>query len=415
CVQGCPVKVDIPKFISHIVKGKFDKAAKSIKNTNNLPGVCGRVCPQESQCEKLCILNRKSEPVSIGRLERFAADHEETVYAPLIKRNKKKVAVIGAGPSGLTAAADLAIMGYQVTVYEALQEAGGVLKYGIPEFRLPNKIVDKEIEYIKKLGVEIKTNQVVGRIISIDELQEKYDAIFVSSGAGLPHFMKIPGENLPSVYSANEFLTRINLMKAYEFPRHDTPVKRAIKTVVVGGGNVAMDAARCAKRLGSEVTIVYRRSFEEMPARKEEIKHAQEEGIHFLLLTSPIRILGDSKVEGIECIQMRLGDEDTSGRRQPVPIENSEFVIACDQVIIAIGSSPNPLALKETAVDHNPAGYLFVNENLMTSKEGVFAGGDIIGGTTGHGATVIQAMGDGKTAAKAIDTYLKQRKLEEFK
>ena len=414
CVHGCPVKINIPKFIGHIAKGKFDKAAKVIKKTNNLPGVCGRVCPQEDQCEKICILTKKGSAISIGQLERFAADHQKIEDAPLINKINKEIAIIGSGPAGLTAAADLSIMGYQVTIYEGLQNAGGVLRYGIPEFRLPNKVINEEIEYIKKLGVKIKTNQVVGRIVSIEELQKQYNAIFLSPGAGLPHLMHIPGESLPNVYTANEFLTRINLMSAYKFPEYNTPIKKASKTIVIGGGNVAMDTARSAKRLGSDVTVIYRRSFEEMPARLEEVKHAQEEGIHFLLLTNLVRVLGETKVEAVECIQMMLGEEDGSGRRTPIIIENSEFNIDCDQVIIAIGSSPNPLATKNTPIDHNPQGYLFTNEELMTSREGVFAGGDIIGGTSGHGATVIQAMGDGKKAAKAIDTFLKQKKLSEF-
>ncbi len=414
CVSGCPVSVDIPKFIRYIKDGKYYMAIKTIKRTNNLPGVCGRVCPQENQCEKECILGIKNEPVNIGKLERFAADMEERdVKAVAPNPDKKKIAVIGSGPAGLTCSSDLALKGHKVVIYEALHDSGGVLMYGIPEFRLPKDIVKSEVEYIKELGVEIRMNSVIGRTFTLDELRRKYDAVFIGVGAGLPSFLGISGENLNGVYSANEFLTRVNLMKAYKFPDYSTPIKRGKKVVVIGGGNVAMDAARSAKRLGADVTVVYRRSLDEMPARKEEIKHAQEEGIHFMLLTNPNRIIGSSVVEGIECMQMMLGEEDASGRRKPVPIEDSQFMIDCDQVIIAIGQGPNPLLTKTVNIAHNERGYLMVDENLMTSIPGVFAGGDIIGGSEGVGATVIHAMGAGKMAASAIEFWVKQEKLLE--
>ncbi len=412
CVDGCPVSVDIPKFIKYIKEGKNYMAIKSIKKTNNLPGVCGRVCPQEDQCEKECILGIKNEPINIGKLERFAADMEERDFkAPEKNTDRKKIAIVGSGPAGLTCAADLALAGHKVVIYEALHDTGGVLRYGIPEFRLPKSIVDNEVDYIQKLGVEIKKNSLVGRTYTLDELRKKFDAVFIGVGAGLPGFLGIQGEGLNGVYSANEFLTRINLMKAYKFPDYDTPIKKAKKVVVVGGGNVAMDSARSAKRLGSEVTVVYRRSLEEMPAREEEIKHAQEEGIHFMMLTNPVKVLGDEKVEGIECMQMMLGNADESGRRKPLPIEDSEFDIECDQVIIAIGQGPNPLLTKAVSIEHDPRGYIRVDENMMTSIPGVFAGGDIIGGDEGAGATVIHAMGAGKKAAKAIEFWVKQKKL----
>lgn len=413
CIEGCPVNINIPKFIRYIKEEKFDRAIKTIKKTNNLPGVCGRVCPQEDQCEKACVLTAKNASIKIGYLERFAADNEANIKIPKIDKNNKKVAVIGSGPSGLTCAADLALKGYKVTIFEALHKPGGVLIYGIPEFRLPKNIVDDEIEFIKKLGVEIKTNILAGRTVLIDELLGKYDAVFIGSGAGLPYFMKIPGENLTNVYSANEFLTRVNLMKAYKFPEYATPIKKAKKTVVVGGGNVAIDSARSAKRLGADVTIVYRRSIDEMPARDEEIKHAKEEGINFVLLTNPVKISGTEKVEGIECVQMMLGKEDESGRRTPIAIEGSEFIIDCDQVIIAIGQGPNPLITKTTELKHNPKGYIMVDDKLMTSKQGVFAGGDIISSkdTGREEATVIKAMDDGKKAAKEIESYIKSREV----
>lgn len=414
CVDACPVSVSIPKFINYIKEKKYYMAIKTIKRTNNLPGICGRVCPQEDQCEKECILGIKNDPVNIGKLERFAADMEERNVEPVEKvPDSKKIAIIGAGPASLTCAADLALMSHKVVIFEALHEAGGVLLYGIPEFRLPKKVVRDEIEYIHELGVEIKKNAVVGKTFTLDELRKKYDAVFLGLGAGLPKFLGIPGENLNGVYSANEFLSRVNLMKAYKFPEYSTPIKKGKKIVVVGGGNVAMDAARCARRLGGDVTIVYRRSQEEMPARVEEIKHGQEEGIHFMLLTNPARVLGEEKVEGIECMQMMLGEPDESGRRRPLPIEDSEFIIDCDQVIVAIGQGPNPLLIKTINIEHDSNGYLRVDENLMTSIPGVFAGGDIAGGDEGSGATVINAMGHGKRAAKAINEWVKQKKLVE--
>ncbi len=412
CVEGCPVTVDIPKFIKYIKENKFYMAIKTIKRTNNLPGICGRVCPQEDQCEKACIMGIKNEPINIGKLERFAADIEERdVKPPEPHPDKKKIAIIGSGPAGLTCAADLASIGHKVIIFEALHASGGVLRYGIPEFRLPKKILDEEIDYIQKLGVDIKKNAVIGRTYTLDELRKKFDAVFIGSGAGLPKFLGIEGENLNGVYSANEFLTRINLMKAYKFPEYSTPIKKARKIVVVGGGNVAMDSARSAKRLGADVTIVYRRSLNEMPARKEEIKHAQEEGIHFMLLTNPNKVIGTEKVEAMECMQMMLGETDESGRRKPVPIEDSEFTIECDQVVMAIGQGPNPLLTKTVNIAHNEKGYFIVDENTMTSIPGVFAGGDITGGEEGIGATVIHAMGAGKRAAQAIDFWIKQEKL----
>lgn len=413
CVSGCPVNIDIPRFINYIKEGKHYMAIKVIKKTNNLPGVCGRVCPQEEQCEKKCILGIKGEAVDIGKLERYAAEMERTAdkHIPEIKKLNKKAAVIGSGPAGLTCAADLALNGVSVTIFEALHNTGGVLRYGIPEFRLPKVIVDEEVGYIEKLGVKVKLNSIVGKTYSLDELRKKFDAIFIGSGAGLPKFMSIPGEELVGVYSANEFLTRNNLMKAYKFPEYTTPIKKPKKAVVVGGGNVAMDAARVCRRLGADVTVVYRRSRNEMPARNEEIEHAHQEGIHFMMLTNPARILGDKKVEGIECIQMMLGEAGADGRRKPEPIEGSEFTIECDAVIVAIGQGPNPLLTKESKIGHNDSGYMIVDENLMTSLPGVFAGGDIVGGDEGSGATVINAMGQGKKAAKAILSWVKQKKL----
>ncbi|MFH2028468.1 MAG: NADPH-dependent glutamate synthase [Nanoarchaeota archaeon] len=410
CVSGCPVHVDIPNFIKHIKDGKNDMALNTILKTNNLPGVCGRVCPQEKQCENECVLKNAGKAINIGKLERYAADKGKK-EVPHIGKKKKKVAIIGSGPAGLTCAADLAVMGYKVIIYEALHDAGGVLTYGIPEFRLPKKIVKEEVESIKQLGVEIKPNYVIGRILTVDELIGKNDAVFIACGAGLPYFLDIPGENLTNVYSANEFLTRINLMKAYKFPDYKTPIKIGKKVVVVGAGNVAIDAARCARRLGSEVTIVYRRSFEEMPARIEEINHAKEEGIKFLMLTNPAKILGEKKVEGMECIQMMLGEADDSGRRRPVPIEDSNFIVECDQAIIAIGQGPNPLLLNQLKVEKSIRGSIIVDENCRTSRPGIFAGGDIASSE----ATVIKAMGMGKKAAKAIAEYVEeQTKLKEF-
>ncbi|UZQ86134.1 NADPH-dependent glutamate synthase [Thermoclostridium stercorarium] len=414
CVSGCPVNVKIPEFISLIAEGRFEEAYLKIKETNNLPAICGRVCPQENQCEKYCVRGKKGEPVGIGRLERFAADwymaHREP-ETPEIPKNNKKVAVIGSGPAGLTCAADLAKMGYSVTIFEAFHTPGGVLMYGIPEFRLPKDLVQREIDIVKKLGVEIKTNMVVGKSVTIDELMEEgYEAIFIGSGAGLPNFMGIPGENLNGVYSANEFLTRINLMKAYLYPEVDTPIKVGRNVAVVGGGNVAMDAARSAKRLGAEnVYIVYRRSEAEMPARLEEIHHAKDEGIIFKFLTNPVRILGtdDGWVKGMECIEMELGEPDKSGRRRPIPKKGSEHVIDVDTVIIAIGQSPNPLIKSTTPglKTHEWGGIVVDEETGATSIPGVFAGGDAVTGA----ATVILAMGAGKKAAAAIDRYLKSK------
>ncbi|NLX77418.1 MAG: NADPH-dependent glutamate synthase [Clostridiaceae bacterium] len=413
CVAGCPVNVKIPEFITLIAEGRFEEAYLKIKETNNLPAICGRVCPQETQCERVCVRGKKGEPVAIGRLERFAADWymarhgSETLDA---QKKNKKVAVIGSGPAGLTCAADLAKMGYSVTIFEAFHTPGGVLMYGIPEFRLPKDLVQREIDTVRKLGVEIKTNMVVGKSITIDELKEEgYEAIFIGSGAGLPNFMGIPGENLNGVYSANEFLTRINLMKAYLYPEVDTPVKVGRNVAVVGGGNVAMDAARSAKRLGAEnVYIVYRRSEAEMPARLEEIHHAREEGIIFKTLANPVRILGtdDGWVKGMECIEMELGEPDASGRRRPVPKKGSEHVIDVQTVIIAIGQSPNPLIKATTAglETHKWGGIIADEETGATSIPGVYAGGDAVTGA----ATVILAMGAGKKAAIAIDEYLRE-------
>ncbi|WP_298070948.1 NADPH-dependent glutamate synthase [uncultured Faecalibaculum sp.] len=411
CVQGCPVNVNIPDFIEKVKAGDYEGAYEIISLTSSLPAVCGRVCPQESQCEKYCVRGIKMQPVGIGRLERFVADwHRENseshVQAPV--SNGHKVAVIGAGPAGLTAAGDLARRGYQVTVFEALHVAGGVLMYGIPEFRLPKAIVQKEIETLKDLGVEIITNFVVGRSDTIDALMDAgYEAVFVGSGAGLPNFMGLPGENLKGVYSANEFLTRINLMKAFR-EGSPTTVQHPKKTVVVGGGNVAMDAARCARRLGSEVHIVYRRSLEELPARKEEVEHAMEEGIIFDLLCNPVEVLGNDEgwITAVKCVRMELGEPDASGRRRPVVIPGSEFVIDVDCMIMAIGTSPNPLIRSTTeGLEVNRRGCLIVDENEQTSREGVYAGGDAVTGA----ATVISAMGAGKKAAAAMDAWIQGR------
>ena len=410
CIKGCPVAVNIPSFIHEVKQGNFEAAYTIIKEASSLPAVCGRVCPQESQCEKYCVRGVKGEAVGIGRLERFVADwarenlHE---YNQCTVSNHHKVAVIGGGPAGLTCAGDLAKKGYEVTIYEALHIAGGVLVYGIPEFRLPKSIVNDEIEGLKHIGVKIETNMVIGKILTIDELFEAgFEAIFIGSGAGLPNFMNIPGENLKGVYSANEFLTRVNLMKAYQ-EESDTPIQHPKRAVVVGGGNVAMDAARCVKRLGVDnVTVVYRRSMEELPARREEVEHAMEEGIEFSLLCNPVRVLGDENgsVSGVECIRMELGEPDHSGRRSPVEVVGSNFIIEADCMIMAIGTSPNPLLRSTTEnLETNRKGCFIVDEDSMTTRENVYAGGDAVSGA----ATVILAMGAGKKAAEAIDKKIK--------
>ena len=410
CVSGCPVNVRIPEFVAKVAEGKFEEAYEIITSTNSLPAISGRVCPQENQCEGKCVRGIKGESVSIGRLERFCADyHMKHSDAKAVKpqSNGKKVAVVGAGPSGLTCAGDLAKKGYDVTVFEAFHSAGGVLVYGIPEFRLRMALVKNEVENLQDLGVEVKTNMVIGRVLSVDELFEMgYKAIFIGSGAGLPSFMGIEGEDLIGVYSANEYLTRTNLMKAY-LEDYDTPIIKSKSVAVVGGGNVAMDAARCAKRLGAEnVYIVYRRGMEEMPARKEEVHHAMEEGIIFKNLNNPVKILGDEngRVRAMECIEMELGEPDASGRRKPIAKEGSNFELPVDTVIMSIGTSPNPLIRSTTpGLDTNKRGCLVVNEDTMqTTREGVYAGGDAVTGA----ATVILAMGAGKQAAQSIDEYL---------
>lgn len=411
CMQGCPVSVKIPEFISFIVEGDFEGAYQKIKETNALPAVCGRVCPQESQCESKCVRGIKGESVGIGRLERFVADWhmknvEEKIEKPEL--NGKKVAVIGSGPSGLTVAGDLAKLGYEVTIYEAFHVAGGVLMYGIPEFRLPKNIVQKEIDNLKALGVKIETNVIIGKTITIDELISEFgfDAVFIGSGAGLPSFMRLEGESLNGVYSANEFLTRINLMKGYKFPEYDTPAFVGKNVAVLGGGNVAMDAARSAKRLGAEnVYIVYRRGKEELPARAEEVLHAEEEGIIFKLLTNPTKFIGDDKgwLTAMEVVDMKLGEPDESGRRRPEKIEGSEHTIDVETAIVAIGQTPNPLIKSTTkGLETNKKGCIVVNEDGLTTREHVYAGGDAVTGA----ATVILAMGAGKTAAKAIHEEL---------
>ena len=422
CVGGCPVKIYIPAFIAKVAEGKFEEAYAIISESSSLPAVCGRVCPQETQCEGKCVRGIKGEPVAIGRLERFVADYHnahstESVEKP--KSNGHKVAVIGSGPSGLTCAGDLAKKGYEVTVFEALHLAGGVLVYGIPEFRLPKAIVQKEIDGLKELGVTIETNMVIGKTVSIDELIEEFgfEAVFIGSGAGLPKFMNIPGENLKGVYSANEFLTRINLMKAYR-DGSDTPIQHAKKVAVVGGGNVAMDAARCAKRLGAEVYIVYRRGMEELPARREEVEHAMEEGIIFKTLNNPVAIHGyenpddrrdpkNGTVCGMTCVEMELGEPDASGRRRPVEKAGSEFELDVDCVIMALGTSPNPLikSTTEGLETQKWGGIVAEEETGLTSREGIYAGGDAVTGA----ATVILAMGAGKNAAAAIDEYLQKK------
>lgn len=412
CVSGCPVNVRIPEFIQAVQNREFMQAYEIITSTNALPAVCGRVCPQESQCESKCVRGIKGEPVAIGRLERFVADwyiKNGSEKPRTVTPNGHKVCVIGAGPAGLSCAGDLAQKGYDVTIFEAFHDAGGVLIYGIPEFRLPKEIVKREIEKLKEHGVKIMTNMVIGKVLSIDELYEMgFESIFIGSGAGLPSFMGIEGEGLVGVYSANEFLTRINLMKAYK-QDYDTPIKEMNSVAIVGGGNVAMDAARCAKRLGAEhVYIIYRRSEEEMPARLEEVHHAKEEGIEFKLLTNPIRINGDveGKVNGIECVSMELGEPDASGRRSPIEVKDSNFVIDVDSVIISVGTSPNPLIRSTTeGLEVNQRGCLIADDNMKTTRDGVYAGGDAVTGA----ATVILAMGAGKTAATSIDEYIKSK------
>lgn len=406
CVGGCPVEIDIPKFIREIREGRLEEAAKTIYDANFLPGICGRVCPQENQCEARCVRARKGEAVAIGRLERFASDNHQSEIRK-IAPDKEKVAVVGSGPAGLSCAAELAQLGYEVHIFEALHAAGGVLTYGIPEFRLPQRVVDSEVGRLLALGIKIHYNTVIGRTKKVRELfNEGFQAVFIGSGAGYPKFMKIPGENLNGVLSANEFLTRINLMKAH-LPEYDTPLKKMRKVAVVGGGNVAMDAARSALRIGAEeVHLVYRRGREEMPARLEEVRHAEEEGVRFRLLANPVRILGESEVSGIECQRMELGEPDESGRRRPVAVPDSDFVISCDAVIMAIGNHPNPiLASSMPELKTNKWGCIEVDERLRTSVPGVYAGGDVVTGS----ATVILAMGAGKKAAREIDAYLRSR------
>jgi glutamate synthase (NADPH/NADH) small chain len=412
CIAGCPVEVKIPEFIQAIADGEFLQAAHILKETNSLPAVCGRVCPQEEQCEKVCILGKKGDPVAIGRLERFAADYERnsgqvTIPEPTAP-NGRKIAVVGAGPSGLTIAGDLVKLGYAVTIFEGLHKAGGVLVYGIPEFRLPKAIVEAEVDYLKKLGVQIETNAVIGRTATIDELfDEGYAAVYVAVGAGAPVFMNIPGENLSGIYSANEYLTRSNLMKAYLFPEYDTPIVRGKNVAVIGGGNVAMDSVRTALRLGAEnAYIIYRRTEVEMPARKEEVHHAHEEGVQFKLLTNPVAYIGDERgwVTGMKCLRMELGEPDASGRRSPVPIDGSEYVIDVDTVVVAVGTMANPIVPATTpGLETNRRGYIITKgESGETSRPGIYAGGDIVTGS----ATVILAMGAGKQAARAIHGYL---------
>lgn len=412
CIDGCPVFVDIPGFISLITEGEFTKSIRKIWERNALPAVCGRVCPQEIQCEEKCILGKKDEPVAIGNLERFVADREREngtgELPPKAEPTGKKVAVVGSGPSGLTVAGDLILKGHDVTVFEAFHKPGGVLVYGIPEFRLPKEIVYSEVNFLERLGVKVECNNVVGRTVSLDELFEQgYDAVYLGVGAGLPSFLNIPGENLIGIYSANEYLTRSNLMKAYLFPEYDTPIVRGKNVAVFGAGNVAMDSARTAMRLGADtVRIIYRRSREEMPARAAEIHHAEEEGIEFYLLTAPTRFLGDKKgrVTGMECIKMELGEPDDSGRRRPIPIDGSKFQLECDLAVIAVGAGANPLLTQSTeGLNLNKWGYIITDPNSgKTSKKGVWAGGDIVTGS----ATVILAMGAGRIASDSIHNYL---------
>ena len=414
CIEGCPVNVDIPGFIKAIKERDFDKAIEIMKETNSLPAITGRVCPQETQCEEKCVLGKRFEPVAIGRLEAFIADWEAKKGIKIPEKPKPlniKVAVIGAGPAGLTCAADLSKIGYDVTIFESLHLPGGVLTYGIPEFRLPKAIVEREVNYIKELGVKIQCNVVVGRTVTVDDLfNEGYKAIFIGTGAGAPRFMKIPGENLLGIYSANEYLTRVNLMKAYRFPEYDTPIKKGRVVAVIGAGNVAMDAARTALRMGSEkVMVIYRRTEKEMTARLEEYHHAKEEGIEFHWLTTPVRYIGDEEgwVKEMEVIKNKLGEPDESGRRRPVPIPGSETRMKVNMVIVAIGTTPNPLVAKTTGLKTGRHGVVIADENGRTSREGVWAGGDIVTGA----ATVILAMGAGKKAAQDMDKYLKEKYL----
>jgi len=417
CVKGCPVNIDIPRFIDHLKNRRFAEAIATIKETNSLPAVCGRVCPQETQCQGVCTLGIRFEPVAIGKLERFCADWEAQHGGgsqEVMPKKDQRVAVIGAGPSGLTAAGDLRKLGYDVTIFELFHVAGGVLMYGIPEFRLPKEIVQREISALKAMGVKIELNKVVGQLYTLDDLiSQGYDAVFIGTGAGLPRFLGIPGENSNGVYTANEFLTRTNLMRAFLFPEYDTPIKVGKRVITVGGGNVAMDSARTALRLGAEESIiVYRRSEQELPARAEEVEHAKEEGVQFQLLTNPVRFVErHGAIGGAECIRMELGEPDESGRRRPVPIEGSEFIIDADTVVIAIGNGPHPLIPRTTpGLELTRRGNIVADpETGQTSREGVFAGGDIVTGA----ATVIQAMGAGKRAAAAIDRYLQGKKEEE--
>ncbi|HUL23016.1 MAG TPA: NADPH-dependent glutamate synthase [Thermodesulfobacteriota bacterium] len=411
CIEGCPVEVEIPAFVKLISEGDFSGAARRLKLRNSLPAVCGRVCPQEDQCEKVCIVGKKDQPVAVGRLERFAADWERTKGEVTIPEKApatgKKVAVVGSGPAGLTLAGDLILKGHEVTIFEALHKTGGVLIYGIPEFRLPKSIVQAEVNYLEKLGVKVECNCVIGRIETVDELLKEYDAVFLGLGAGLPQFLNIPGENFCGIYSANEYLTRSNLMKAYLFPKYDTPIARGKNVAVFGAGNVAMDSARTALRLGADtVRIIYRRSRDEMPARIEEVHHAEEEGVQFYLLTAPIKFLGDDNgwVTGVECLRMELGEPDESGRRRPVPIQGSEFRLECDMAVVAIGAGANPLLPTQTpGLELNKRGYIVADlETGKTAKPGVWAGGDIVTGS----ATVILAMGAGRKAANSIHEFL---------
>jgi glutamate synthase (NADPH/NADH) small chain len=416
CIEGCPVEIEIQEFIGLIRERDFLGAISKIKEKNSLPAICGRVCPQETQCERLCLLGKKDEPIAIGGLERFVADYEAkestsfVVPNPPHSRQRERVAIVGSGPAGLTCAGELARLGYIVTIFEGLHATGGVLRYGIPPFRLPKEIVDREVDYIKSLGVEIKVNMVIGKTMTIEDLfEEGFLSVFIGSGAGAPLFMDIPGEDLNGVYSANEFLTRCNLMGAYMFPVYDTPIKIGKRVVVVGGGNVALDSARVALRLGAEeVNIVYRRGKEEMPARREEVHHAEEEGVIFRFLANPVRIIGDNEgwVKEIECLRMKLGEVDRSGRRRPIPIPGSEFLIEAETVIIAIGQGPNPILFETTpGLRLNEKGYIVIDEEGRTSMEGVYAGGDIVTGA----ATVISAMGAGKMAARTIHNDLKRQ------